>query len=117
MAEDPTTARGAPCDLLVADSGNHAIRRVSRGGGGGGGGGGLVTTVAGRPSPQTRNQSVDGDAEFIARFNEPTALAVASDGAIYVGEARRRAPECHGPILPNPSHLRAQASSHSQARS
>lgn len=59
--------------LFVADTGNHAIRRISpdlR-----------VVTLAGSGAPGYR----DGDA-VDAAFNGPTGLAVAPDGRIYVAD-------------------------------
>ncbi|MEB3223685.1 MAG: hypothetical protein VKS61_16545 [Candidatus Sericytochromatia bacterium] len=61
--------------LLVADSLNHRIRRVSTGDG-------AVTTVSGAGVPGTR----DG-APAVAEFNTPTGLVVGRDGAIYVTDS------------------------------
>lgn len=60
--------------LLVADTGNHRLRRMRLDG--------AVTTIAG-----TGAQAVlDGTPEA-ASFNEPTGIAVESDGTIYVADA------------------------------
>ncbi len=59
--------------LVVADTGNNAIRRVSPAG--------LVTTITGG-GEATR---VDGAARD-ARFNGPVGLAVAPDGAVIVAD-------------------------------
>ena len=61
-------ARG---DLLVADTGNHAIRRVAPDG--------TVTTLAGDGTAGTE----DGRA---ARFNGPVGIAVAPDGRVIVAD-------------------------------
>lgn len=82
-------AIGADGRLYVADCGNDSIRSVDRQGN--------VTTVAGRPrdddededSDDERERSIDGDVS-VARFNQPFAVAVASDGTIYVGESGGR---------------------------
>ena len=63
--------------LIVADLFNDSIRCVGRDGN--------VSTVAGRPCERGREESIDGDVA-VARFNHPCAVAVASDGTIYVGE-------------------------------
>jgi len=70
--------------LYVADSGNHAIRKVSVEG--------LVSTVAGG-SPGFADGPVAG-----ARFNDPSAIALGPDGSIYVadrhnGRIRRISPD------------------------
>ena len=74
--------------LLVADTGNHRIRRVAPDGavttfaGGGGGGGGSApgtgTTVAG---------GADGPRGGGATFDAPRGVAVASDGTVYASGA------------------------------
>jgi DNA-binding beta-propeller fold protein YncE len=69
LAVDPTTG-----DILVADMGNHRIRRVNATDG-------SVTTVAG---------STSGDADgpaLSAQIGAPTALAAAADGRIFVVES------------------------------
>ena len=71
-------ATGSDGRLYVADTGNHSIRCVDRDG--------HVRTVAGRPWDRGEERaSIDGDVTT-ARFNHPAAVAVASDGTIYVGE-------------------------------
>ncbi len=60
--------------LLVADSYNHTVRRVSRDG--------VVGTVAGTPGI---NDHRDGAARH-ALFNTPVGIAVAGDGSVYVSE-------------------------------
>ena len=73
-------------NVLVADSGNHAIRRVSPDG--------IVTTLAGATERGTR----DGPCAS-ARFALPEALAVGPAGDIYVADRlnhaiRRITPDC-----------------------
>jgi sugar lactone lactonase YvrE len=60
--------------LLVADTGNHRLRRVRVDG--------EVTTVAG-----TGAQSVFDGTPQAASFNEPTSIAVDTDGTVYVADA------------------------------
>ncbi|MDX2033183.1 MAG: SMP-30/gluconolactonase/LRE family protein [Blastocatellia bacterium] len=60
--------------LLVADTGNHRIRRIAPDGG--------VTTIAGIGQPWWR----DG-APLEAGFNEPMAIAIRRDGAIFIADA------------------------------
>ena len=61
-------------NAYVADTGNHAIRKVTPSG--------LVSTLAGG----TRG-SADGIGTF-ARFSSPTGVAMASDGFLYVADRR-----------------------------
>ena len=71
-------AMGPDGRLYVADACNDSIRCVDRNGN--------VSTVAGRPTEEgAERESIDGDLT-VARFNSPYAVAVASDGTIYVGE-------------------------------
>src|SRR5207248_9848292 len=62
--------------LYVADTGNHAIRRIDSGG--------RVTTLAGNGKPG----DVDGPAAE-ARLNNPTGLALAPDKTFYFTEPHR----------------------------
>jgi len=70
-------------NLIVADTGNHCLRRVSPDG--------ETATLAGRPSgtdPAWRSPAggyADGPAAQ-ARFRSPCGVAVAPDGAIYVAD-------------------------------
>ncbi|HEU0177342.1 MAG TPA: SMP-30/gluconolactonase/LRE family protein [Blastocatellia bacterium] len=64
-------AVGADGSLLVADTGNHRIRRVALDG--------EVTTIAGAGEPEDRD---GGLAE--AAFGEPTGIAARRDGMIFV---------------------------------
>lgn len=58
--------------VFVADSGNHVVRRIANG---------SVSTLAGDGERGSRDGS--GSA---ARFNEPTGLALAPDGSLYVAD-------------------------------
>lgn len=60
-------------DLVVADLGNHRVRRVS--------GDGEVTTLAGDGTPDM----IDGPAAS-ARFNSPKAVAVDAAGDVFVSD-------------------------------
>ncbi len=62
-------------NLVVADTGNHTIRRVTQGG--------VVTTLAGSPGLPG---SADGTT--LARFNAPFGVAVAGTGAIYIADTQ-----------------------------
>jgi sugar lactone lactonase YvrE len=69
-------ARDAAGNIYVADSDNHTLRKITPAG--------LVTTLAGLAGAA---DSVDGTGSA-ARFNQPTGVAVKSDGSlIYVSEA------------------------------
>jgi hypothetical protein len=67
-------ALGPGGSLLVADTGNHTIRKITSDG--------LVSTVAGAAGEAN---SFDGPVEG-ARFFHPEAIAVDSDGDIYVSD-------------------------------
>ena len=78
-------ALGADGSLYLADSGNHRIRRVAADG--------RTTTVAGSGQRGHR----DGAAAS-AQFSEPSGVAVAADGSVYVADfgshvLRRIAPD------------------------
>ncbi|NOT59869.1 MAG: hypothetical protein HOP19_06545, partial [Acidobacteria bacterium] len=60
--------------LYVADTGNHRIRRVAMDG--------TVTTIAGTGEAEVRDGSLQE-----AMFDEPTALALRRDGALFVADA------------------------------
>jgi len=60
-------------NILVADSGNNAIRRVSPAG--------VVSTIAGSAA----SGALDGSTA-VARFNQPRGVAVDGSGAIYVAD-------------------------------
>lgn len=63
-------------NLLVADTGNHTIRRIAPDG--------TVTTVAGAAG---QPGSTDG-VGTLARFNGPAALVVAGSGSVYVSDSQ-----------------------------
>jgi len=69
-------ALDASGNLLVADTGNHTLRRIATDG--------TVTTLAGSPG---QPGSTDG-ASALARFNGPFGLAVAATGAIYISDTQ-----------------------------
>lgn len=66
-------ALDAQGNLYVADTGNHAIRKISAQG--------MVSTLAGNGSPGF----ADGTAAQ-ARFNGPMGVAVGADGRVYVAD-------------------------------
>ena len=61
-------------NVLVADSGNHCIRRITPAG--------VVTTLVGTPGVAG---SVDGAANS-ARFDTPSAVAVGADGTVFISD-------------------------------
>ncbi|HKR00683.1 MAG TPA: SMP-30/gluconolactonase/LRE family protein [Pyrinomonadaceae bacterium] len=72
--------------LIVADTGNHRLRRVSQAG--------AVTTIAG-----TGQQGVSDGAPEEASFNEPVGVHVDADGTIYVTDAGASAVRVYRPGL------------------
>lgn len=68
-------ALDATGNLLVADTGNHTIRRVAMDG--------TVTTLAGSAG---NPGSADGTGAA-ARFNAPNSLAVTTSGAVYISDS------------------------------
>ena len=71
-------ATDAQGNVLVADTGNHTIRRVTPDG--------VVSTIAGSPG---RANSTDG-VTSAARFNGPRALVADASGNIYVADTGNR---------------------------
>ena len=67
-------AADASDNLYVADSGNHTIRKITSGG--------VVTTLAGLAG---FSGTADGTTSA-ARFEDPSALTIASDGNLYVAD-------------------------------
>jgi len=61
--------------LLIADSGNHRLRRLS---------GGVLTTVAGTG---VQGFSGDGGAATLAQMDTPAGVAVAGDGRIFIADS------------------------------
>lgn len=75
--------------LVVADTENHRLRRVEQSG--------AVTTIAG-----TGEREIFDGPLFAASFDEPTGVAVSTDGAIYVADAGGSALRvCRFGIVPN----------------
>jgi hypothetical protein len=64
-------------NIYVADTGNHAIRKVTQAG--------VVTTVAGSLGAQGQG-SADGSALSTARLDSPQGIAVDKAGAVYIAE-------------------------------
>lgn len=62
-------------NLYIADSGNHRVRMVSTGG--------VITTVAGNG---VRGRRGDGGPATSAELDTPAAVAVDSDGNLYIAE-------------------------------
>ena len=62
--------------IYVADQYNHAVRKISPGG--------LVTTLAGLAG--NKNKGFSDSSGASARFNHPSALALDSEGNIYVAD-------------------------------
>ena len=63
-------------DLYIADTANHAIRKVSSATG-------IITTVAGDGSPGSTG---DGGAATSARLRSPSGIVVAGNGDLYIGD-------------------------------
>lgn len=73
-------AMDAAGQVVIAESGNCKIRVLATDG--------TVTTLAGRASTASEDNCRFADGTgTAATFNNPTALAVGDDGAIYVGDA------------------------------
>jgi hypothetical protein len=64
--------------LLICDTGNHRVRRIS---------GGSVATIAGNG---TQGYAGDGGAAIAAELDGPQGIAVASDGRIFVADSRNQ---------------------------
>ena len=84
FADPVGLATDAQGNLFVADSANHSVRKFTAGN---------VSTIAGRPGESGSN---DGGAT-VARFDTPSALAMAKDGTLYISDTgnhtiRRRLP-------------------------
>jgi DNA-binding beta-propeller fold protein YncE len=72
-------AVGPKGDLFVADTENHAIRRIDVAAG-------TVTTIAGA-GPASRGYGGDGGPAAKAKLDRPHGIAVGPDGAVYVGDS------------------------------
>ena len=67
-------------DIYVADTGNHAIRKVSFATG-------LITTVAGTGSP---GSSGDGGPATSAKLKSPSGVSLAANGDVYIADTSNR---------------------------
>jgi sugar lactone lactonase YvrE len=67
------TARG---EIIIADTGNHVIRKID--------GAGMITTIAG--TPNVAGYAGDGGPATAALLNTPSDVAAAPDGSIYVAD-------------------------------
>ncbi len=67
-------------NLLIADSDNNVIRKVSRDG--------IIRTIAGRAE---RGFEGDGGPALAAKFDSPQALAFDKDGRLYIGDEHNNA--------------------------
>lgn len=74
LAFDPSGA------LVIADTLNHRVRRISPQG--------VITTIAGTGTPGATG---DGSAAIDAELDEPSAIAVDATGAIYVADTNNNA--------------------------
>jgi len=65
-------------NVIVADQSNHRVRKINAAG--------IITTIAGNGvgTPATGAYSGDGGPAVDASLNNPTALAIAPDGTIYI---------------------------------
>src|SRR5262249_46056798 len=89
-------ATGHDGSVLVADTGNHKVRRVAPNG--------TITTMAGTGSPCANPRAAwgDGGPAVAAKLSAPTGVAGASDGSVYVadtGDHRIRAVGVNGTIV------------------
>jgi sugar lactone lactonase YvrE len=78
-------------NVYVADTSNNAIRAISQAG--------VVTTLAGSATGVAGN---DGGVGVAARFNNPTGIAIAASGKIYVVEANNNAIRVISPTITPP---------------
>ncbi|HLP06863.1 MAG TPA: immunoglobulin domain-containing protein, partial [Opitutaceae bacterium] len=62
-------------NLYVADTGNSSVRKITPAG--------TVTTIAGLSTVSSENNSPDASGSL---FNHPLALAVSSNGTLYIGD-------------------------------
>jgi sugar lactone lactonase YvrE len=71
-----TLAFNASGELLIVDYGNHRVRRIAADG--------KIATIVGNG---TAGFAGDGGAATAAQLNKPIGIAVAADGAMYIGDA------------------------------
>ncbi|HLP01140.1 MAG TPA: immunoglobulin domain-containing protein, partial [Opitutaceae bacterium] len=71
-------ALDAAGNLYVADTGNSSVRKITSNG--------TVTTVAGLSTVSSENNGTGSSGANDSLFNHPLALAVGSNGALYVGD-------------------------------
>jgi sugar lactone lactonase YvrE len=88
QAADPAgrLAFDADGNLLLADTKNHRIRRIDLAG--------VITTIAGTGE---RGHAGDGGPALDAELDNPTDLAIASDGTIYVADTYNSCVRAIGP--------------------
>jgi streptogramin lyase len=70
-------AIGPDNSIYIADTENHAIRKID--------GRGIITTIAGR-GPQHKGFSGDGGAATSATMDRPHGICVGPDSAVYIGD-------------------------------
>jgi YD repeat-containing protein len=87
----PTSlALAADGSLYVSDQGNYVIRRISPAG--------VITTVAGNyRKTWSHNFGGDGGSALKADFDEPTGVAIAADGTLYIADQFNHRIRCVGP--------------------
>ena len=84
---------GSDGSLLIADSYNYTVRKVTPSG--------VVNTLAGYPGGFSPG-SVDGPGS-VARFNSPRGIAVGGDGRLYVADTGNNTVRTGVPSLPPPN--------------
>lgn len=70
-------AIGPDNSIYIADTENHAIRKID--------GGGIITTIAGQ-GPQHKGYSGDGGPATSATMDRPHGICVGADNAVYIGD-------------------------------
>ena len=70
-------AVGPDNSIYVADTENHAIRKIDTAG--------IITTITGR-GPQHKGFSGDGGPATAAELDRPHGICVGADGAVYIGD-------------------------------
>jgi hypothetical protein len=69
--------KGGNIELYIADTENHAIRKIDAAG--------TITTIAGR-GPQHGGYAGDGGPAIDAELNRPHGICVGADGRVYIGD-------------------------------